>query len=146
MRGAEGRLNLNFQANPYGVAFLNPWNMLKYPILTLNSKIDFNTLKSKLALLSKPLIYGENFKLDFWIQWCSSLVWHVSRIQKSHPIWTRLKVEFESTLRALCCTLEKWLFAWISTRSKVRTWSKAKTKLIAAWLAFFFHPRIKFMI
>ena len=25
------------------------------------------------------------------------LVWHVSRIQKSHPIWMRLKVEVNST-------------------------------------------------
>ena len=41
----EGRLNLNFQAHPYGVAFLNPWNMPKYPIKTLNSKIDFKAMK-----------------------------------------------------------------------------------------------------
>ena len=41
--------------------------------------------KSKLALLSTLPIYGVNFKLDFWIQCFSNLVWYVSRIQKSHP-------------------------------------------------------------
>ena len=40
-----GWVNLNFLAPPYGVAFLNPWNMSKYPILSLNSKIDFKALK-----------------------------------------------------------------------------------------------------
>ena len=39
-----GRLNLNFQAHPYGMASLNPWNMPKNPIKTLNSKIDFKAL------------------------------------------------------------------------------------------------------
>ena len=48
----------------------------------------FKTLKSKLALLPELPIYGVNFRLDSWIQWCLSLVWHVSRIQKSHSIWT----------------------------------------------------------
>ena len=52
--------------------------------------------KSKLVLISKLPIYGVNFKLDFRIQW-SNLVWHVSRIQKSHPIWRRQKVEVDST-------------------------------------------------
>ena len=32
-----------------------------------------------------------NFKLDFRIQWSSNLVWHVSSIQKSHPIWRHQK-------------------------------------------------------
>ena len=36
----EGGLNLNFQEHLRGVAFLNPWNMPKYPMNTLNSKID----------------------------------------------------------------------------------------------------------
>ena len=31
----EGQLNLNFQAHPYGVAFLNPLNLPKYPIKKL---------------------------------------------------------------------------------------------------------------
>ena len=53
--------------------------------------------KSKLAILSKLPIDGVNFKLDFWIQWCSNFVWHVTRIQKSFPIWRRQKVEVYST-------------------------------------------------
>ena len=51
---------------------------------------------------AKLTIYGVNFKLDFWIQWCLSLVWYVSRIQKSHLIWMHLKVEVKSPLSALC--------------------------------------------
>ena len=30
--------------------------------------------------------------------------WHVSKIQKSHPIWMRLKVEVKSPLSVLCDT------------------------------------------
>ena len=43
-----------------------------------------------------------NFRLDFRIQWFSNLVWYVSRIRKSHPIWMRLKVVVNSPLSALC--------------------------------------------
>ena len=44
-RRTGGWVNVNFLAPPYEVAFLNPWNMSKYPILSLNSKIDFKALK-----------------------------------------------------------------------------------------------------
>ena len=46
----EGWLNLNFQAHPYGVTFLNPWNMPKYPIKTLNLKIDIKALNRAIYL------------------------------------------------------------------------------------------------
>ena len=40
-QGSEGRLNLNFQARLYGVAFLNSWNMIKYPILNIEFQNRF---------------------------------------------------------------------------------------------------------
>ena len=49
-RCTGGRFNLNFLAPTYGSAFLNPWNMSKYPIMSLNSKIDFRALKRAIFL------------------------------------------------------------------------------------------------
>ena len=40
-RHTGGRVNLNFLAPPYGVAFLNPWNMPNKILASLNSKIKF---------------------------------------------------------------------------------------------------------
>jgi len=43
----------------------------------------------------------QGLKIDFWNQCFYRIFWHVSRIQKSHPIWMRLKVEVDSPLSAL---------------------------------------------
>ena len=53
----EGRLNLNFQAHLYGVALLNPWNMSKYAMKTLNSKIYFKALNRAIVLS----LFDQNF-------------------------------------------------------------------------------------
>ena len=43
--GAEGRINLNFLAHSCGTAVIILGDLLKYPIKTFNSKIDFKPLK-----------------------------------------------------------------------------------------------------
>ena len=50
-----GRFNLNFQAHPYGVTFLNPWNMPKYPIKHWIQK-----------LILRP--WNEHSNLIFWLK------------------------------------------------------------------------------
>ena len=65
-----GRLNLNFQAPPYGVAFMNPWNMPKYPIQTWNSKMDFKVLKQAIFWLK----FLKTQFLNFWLNLSEILV------------------------------------------------------------------------
>ena len=52
----------------------------------------------------------QGLKIDFWIQCFHRIFWRVSRIQKSHPIWMRLKVEVKSPHSALCIHIRsiKW--------------------------------------
>ena len=83
----EGRLNLNFQAHPYGVAFLNPWNMPKYPIKTLNSKIDFKALKRAnfLSFFDKNILNSIfEFLVEFLVKfWCYTNKW-----SENYGCWT----------------------------------------------------------
>ena len=41
-------------------------------------------------------------KINCGIQWQYRIFWHVSRIQKSHPIWRRQKVEVDSSPSVPC--------------------------------------------
>ena len=76
---------------------------------------------SKIGVLVKKWQKNCSFqspKIDFWIQWQYRIFWHVSRIQKSHPIWRRQKVEVDSTPSAPCHFKKKMAFRrplWIAT-------------------------------
>ena len=88
-----------------------------YLILILGSKINnFLVLHQKFNSKYKQKFKNWVFKkfsqklqkmfvsdpFDFWIQCFYKILWHVWRIQKSHPIWMRLKVEVDYTPSALC--------------------------------------------
>ena len=77
----EGRLNLNFQAHPYGVAFLNPSNMPKYPIKTLNSKINFRALKRANFFVIFWLNFLKTQFLNFW----QNFEWNFGATVKNGP-------------------------------------------------------------
>ena len=93
-RRTGSRVNLNFLAPPHGVALLNPWNMSKYPILSLNSKIDFRALKRAncLSFFDKNQKY---FKSNFWISgWILNeiLLQHQKMVHKLWILDPKIKI------------------------------------------------------
>ena len=68
-----------------------------------------NSTRNSKIMVSKILVEKwqkncsvQGLEINFWIQCFYRIFWHVSRIQKSHPIWMCLIVEFKSPLSVLC--------------------------------------------